>query len=351
MMPLAASTASELHHRKPHGRKILAAAASGVGDFIRRLGADAQLVFSDAGVEEERLGKPNLALDLGAYVHMMESASRRTENDNFGLNFGQQFKPEDLGLIGGIALASPTLGAAVANLAELFPYHQQVTQTRLTREAQRWRLEYRILDGCIVERRQDAELTLGMFVNIFRHCLGSRWAPIAVYCEHIKPRNWREHERVFGAPVHFGQHTNAIVFSSQELSRCMPHADLIRCHDLRSELIRVAGNVGSVSFLDALKSEIRSYLPTQDLNVASIARIMGFPRWTFQRRLGECGVSFTELVESVRRELADLYIRQPYVVVTDVAMVLGYSELSALSRAFRRWYGMSPQQLREGLRS
>jgi AraC-like DNA-binding protein len=330
-----------------HERKVLAAAASGIKEFIGRQGADAEQVFVDAGIEEKSLGDPQVALDLGAYVDMMEAAARRTGNDNFGLGFGSQFKPQMLGLIGGIALASPSLGAAVSNLAELFPYHQQATRTRLTRDSRFFRLEYRILDGRIIERRQDTELTLGMFINVFRHCLGPRWTPDCVYCEHVRPESWHEHERVFGAPVHFGERTNAILFRGDEMSRRMPEADLLRLDHLRGELIRVAGNVGSVSFLDAVKAEIRSSLPTKSLSVAAMADTMGLARWTFQRRLAQHGLNFSALVDLVRRDLAAVYMRQPHISVTDVAFVLGYSELSALSRAFKRWYGIYPQQLRE----
>jgi AraC-like DNA-binding protein len=327
-------------------RNILAAAAYGVHDFISQHGVDPQQVLSDAGVEGRLLENPKVALDLGSYVDMMELAAARTGNDNFGLRFGLQFKPERLGLIGGIAVASPSLGGAVANLAELFPYHQQATETRLVRDDQFLRLEYRILDGRIVERRQDAELTLGMFVNVFRHCLGSHWAPCEVHCEHLKPEGWREHERAFDAPVHFGQRTNAIIFRDWDLSRRMPQGDLHRLGQLRNELIGVAGGTGAVSFLDKLKGEIRSRLPAEAMSITAVADAMGLPRWTFQRRLAEYGLNFSDLVDLVRRELAAIYIRQHHVAVTDIAFALGYSELSALSRAFRRWYGASPQQLR-----
>ena len=63
------------------------------------------------------------------------------------------------------------------------------------------RLEYRIVAPQIVERRQDAELSLGMFMNVIRECCGTRWAPEEVHFEHPKPAAAREHEAAFGAPV------------------------------------------------------------------------------------------------------------------------------------------------------
>lgn len=329
-------------------RNILAAAANGVRSFIAHQGGDADLVFTRVGVDESRLTDPKLALDLGAYVGMMEEAAAQTGNDNFGLWYGQQFKPGMLGLIGEVALASPTLGAAVANLAELFPYHQQATETRFAREGDLLRLEYRILDGRILSRRQDAELTMGMFANVFRACLGPDWTPEEVHCEHPRPEAWKEHERAFDAPIHFGQRTNAIVFRDRDLDRPMPGADLARLTRLRDELIRVAGGTGALGFLDRVKGEVRSRLPDGNPVVEEVAEAIGMARWTLQRRLADAGLSYSDVVDLVRRDLACLHLRQPHVAVAEIGFMLGYSEVSAFSRAFRRWTGLSPQAFRNG---
>ena len=93
---------------------------------------------------------------------------------NFGLWFGNDFKPRDLGLIGYAAVSSPTLGAALENFVNLFAYHQQSTHMAIADAGNGLiRLEYRIDVPDIVARRQDAELSLGMFLNIIRECFGT----------------------------------------------------------------------------------------------------------------------------------------------------------------------------------
>ena len=198
-------------------------------------------------------------------------------------------------------------------------------------------------------RRQDAELTLGMVVNVFRHCLGPSWAPEEVHCEHPKPEGWREHESAFAAPVYFGQRTNAVIFRNDGLTRRMPHANLRKLNLLCDEIVQVGGGTGVVSLLDQVKGEIRSRLPDGLPYVETIADALGIPRWTLQRRLADYGVSFSDAVDLVRRELAERHIRQAYVSIVEIADILGYSELSAFSRAFRRWFGLSPQKYREAL--
>ena len=334
--------------RESGQRNVLAAAACGVADFISGHGGDAARVMGQAGVSDRALGDPLLALDLGDYCAMMELAAAETRHDNFGLWFGQQFQPRALGLIGEIALASPTLGAAVENVATLFPFHQQATETRLAKDGDLLRLEYRILDGRIMERRQDAELTMGMFANVFRACLGPAWAPEEVHFEHLRPLEWRQHEQAFDAQVHFGQRTNCVVFRDTHLHRRMPDGDLARATRLRDQLTALVGNTGAAPFLERVRAEIRSRLADGYPHVEDVAEALDVPRWTLQRRLGDHGTSFSEAVESVRRDLAALYVRQRHIPLSDVADLLGYSELSAFSRAFRRWFDMAPISWRDG---
>ena len=337
--------------RTRNQRHVLAAAATGFRDFIGRNGGNAEQIFSSVGVEEQELDNLNLALDLGAYVSMMELAAAQTGNENFGLWYGQQFQPEMLGLIGGVAIASPTLEVALTNLAKLFPYHQQATEVRFISDGRLMQLQYRILDGGIVERRQDAELTLGMFINVFRHCLGSQWAPEEIHCEHPKPDGWRDHEAAFAAPVYFGQRTNAIVFRSDVLQHRMRNGNVHRLTQLCGKLVQVGAGTAVVSLLDQVKGEIRSRLPDGPPYIETIADALVIPRWTLQRRLADYGLSFSDIVDLVRRELAERYIRQSTVTIAEVADILGYSELSAFSRAFRRWFELSPQQFRTILRT
>lgn len=341
--------AKVLHSRDHSQRSVLAAATTGFTDFLARNGGGAERVLARAGMAEDQLTDINCPVDLASYVRMMELAASDTGNDNFGLWFGQQFKPEMLGLIGAIAIASPTLGAALANVARYFPYHQQATHTAFVRHNAFFSLEYRIIDGSILERRHDAELTLGMLANVFRHCLGTQWAPEQVHFEHPKPAKWRDHAHAFGARVHFGQPTNRLIFRGVSLHERMPTGDLHRAGLLGDQLIRISGGTGTLSLLDHVKGEIRSRLPGGVPDIESIADAVGLQRWTLQRRLADYGLTFSGVVDQVRRELAERHMRQRYVPAMEISDLLGYSELSAFSRAFRRWFGVSPQQYRSRL--
>jgi len=329
-------------------RNVLAAATTGFSEFTVRNGGVPERILCRVGVRENQLTNLNEPIDLGSYVRMLEVAAVDTGNDNFGLWYGQQFKPEFLGLIGAVAICSPTLGAALANMARFFPYHQQATHTAFSCQGEFARLEYQIMDGSILNRRQDAELTLGMFANVLRHCLGPAWTPEVVQFEHPMPGEWREHRQAFAAPVLFGQRTNAMIFRSDRLRQLMPQGNLRRANACGQELMKISGDAGALSLLNRVKGEIRHYLPEGVPSIESVADSVGMPRWTLQRRLGNYGLSFSDVIDLVRRELAETHVRQSFTRLNDISEILGYSELSAFSRAFRRWFGVSPQRYRVG---
>jgi AraC-like DNA-binding protein len=86
-------------------------------------------------------------------------------------------------------------------------------------------------------------------------------------------------------------------------------------------------------------------ITTHHPNIEGVARALGTSPRTLQRRLLEEGTSFRDVVEEVRAELARRYLGER-VALHDVAFRLGYAEVSAFLRAFKRWTGMTPTQFR-----
>ena len=327
---------------------VLASSATGIVNWIERYHGDVDRIFGHAGISPEMAGSPTLVLGLNSFCRLFEESARLTHNDNFGLWFGNKFEPRDLGLWGYAAVSAPTLGVALRTLVELFPLHQQSSSMRLMTDAQGLlRLEYRIEAGEILDRRQDAELTLGQLANLIRECLGTHWAPEEVHFEHPKPEGWREHERAFSAPCFFSQPTNALIFKPQCLSANMPARDLRLMAAMRQCLLQLSERKDvRASVTDQVRAAVRARLPEGFPALDAIATELRLPMNVIQRELHYDGVSFSGLVETTRRDLALSYLRQRQLTFSEIAFLLGYSELSAFSRAVRRWTGASPRRLR-----
>lgn len=337
---------SSLPGAHPH-QGVLSAAASGLDAFITEHGGDLDRVLGRAGVDPEQLVHPTMSLALPNYCQVLEEAARQTGCEHFGLRYGEQFKPQALGLLGYVGLCSPTLEAALANFAAAFPFHQHDTLIQLVDAGDCYRFDYRITHAAIHERRHDAELTMGMAMNLVRHVLGPGWAPRRVLLEHSRWDNGEQHRVVFGADVAFDQPCNALVIPKSDLAgRVMPGSDPVLLMLVRDAIRQLSGLPSNDGLPTQVETEIAAQLPGGEPCLEAVALAVGLAPTTLQRRLRDHQCSFTELVERVRRQLAQRYLREGLTSVTRLAALLGYSETSAFSRAFRRWHGVSPRQWR-----
>jgi AraC-like DNA-binding protein len=185
-----------------------------------------------------------------------------------------------------------------------------------------------------------------MFCNIFYHCHGKQWTPLEIHFEHPRPLEIREHETLFGAPVFFAQPTNSIVFRQRDLDAPMPEPDSYLFSLLEPFMRGRQRRACSDDLVGVVRQKIELHFNTGDPSIKKIAAELGMSSWTLHRRLRDLNVSFHDLVRGARRELALRYVAEPHIALTEVAFLLGYSELSAFSRAFRQWTGMSPVRYR-----
>lgn len=330
---------------------VLASAATGIVEHIERRGGDIDSIFGNTGVSPAMAGSPTLPIKLACFCRLFEEAARQTGDGNFGLWFGNQFRPHDLGLWGYLAVSSPTLGAALRNIIDTFPFHQQHSLLRLApRNDGLLMLQYQIRAPDIVERRQDADLSLGMFLNIFRECLGRGWTPETVYFEHPRPLDAEQHEAAFGAPACFSQPANALVFRPEVLKQPMPRRDPKMTAMMRACLEALGSKADDFEPLtDRVRMAVRTRLPDGWPSLEAISEDLRLSPAGIQRELARIGLTYKGLVQAVRRELALSYLRQRHLPLSEIAFLLGYSELSAFSRAMRRWTGRSPKSVRNRL--
>jgi len=330
--------------------RVLVSAADGVLDLISNNRGDADSILGRASIDVDDLSNASNEIRLDQFCQLFHEAAKQTKNDNFGLHFGNSFQPKQLGAIGYVAISSPTLAAALANMEAYFPAHQGQSSFGLIQENDILWLSYRIFDPRINNRRQDAELSLGMFLNVLRNALGKTWTPLEVRFEHARPDGATEHELFFGAPVKFNRRTNAIAFRQKDLTAKMPGLDpylFAVVEQLLQSRCALRGN--PEEFATVVRNQIKLNLGDAAPGIADISTILGVDERTFQKQLVEHGLTFHHLLQAARNELAIHYMRDPDVPLTDIAMCLGYSELSAFSRAFRSWTGMSPREYRSAI--
>ena len=329
---------------------VMAAAAQGVAERIAAAGIDPAEVLQEAGLRHDDILDPTRRIGLSEYCRVFEVAARRTQLASFGLEFGSAFLPQQLGLLGYLAISAPTLGQALRKFALYLPVHQQATYLAVSgRSDGTAAVEYAIVDGSIRERRQDAEVSIAMLLGLFRHSLGVRWAPQAVHLMHPRPDGRTRYEELLGVRPLFDQTGNRIVFRRSELDCPMPRQDERLMRLLEAELRKQLPAVPpGIDVLTLARHQIACALENGEVELGAIAAQCGLQPWTLKRRLKDRDMTFQDLVAQTRYELAVGQLSRG-VPITRVATALGYSEVSAFSRAFRHWTGQSPRKfLSEG---
>lgn len=339
--------------------EILAAAASGVESAITASAVRPARVFELAGVDPARVSDPDLRLDLVDYCRLMETAANETGDGLFGAHFGRSFTALNFKAVGALAVSSAHLEGGLRALAHSYSWIQENSRVELTLDYGMALLEYQICDGRILARQQDAELTIAAFCALIRHAVGPAWRPREIHFEHGAGAARREYQRVFGTSVFFDQPTNAMVIEARSLSTPMarpdPDAFDRAARFLHRRLAADSPPAGPDrrpldAELGAISYVIESQCRAADINIGAVARRMGLTVHGLRRRLKALHAPFDELVSGVRQRLAIHYVDETDRSMTEIALLLGYSELSAFSRAFKSWTGTGPTYHRRVVR-
>ena len=334
------------HH--PQSTTVMASVVPAFVSFISDKNVESEEIFERSAINSDVLNDPNQPISLSAFLNAIDISAQITEIKNFGLCFGNQYPPESLGLLGYIGLSSDTLGEALLNMSRYFPEFQTHSTVKVSHIQNKIILEYGLLDGSIVSRRHDAELTLGTFLNVMRRALGSYWAPLEVHFNHGRPDFWQEHEKAFQTEVRFEQRRNAIIFNASDWSRPMPGADphLLLIAQKTLNTLKLSSLV-HYTVAERVRSEIVEVIFTNTPRIEYVAERLGLPTWTLSRQLKYEGYTFTGLFETVRRDLARYYLENSTISISKLAELLRYTETSSFTHAFTRWFEVSPKRWRE----
>jgi len=102
-----------------------------------------------------------------------------------------------------------------------------------------------------------------------------------------------------------------------------------------------------LNLVNSTREQIASRLPSGDPILDEVAEALSLTARVLQNRLKESGTTFKEVVDEVRKQLSISYLSEEGVPLIDVAFLLGFSEQSSFSRAFKRWMGKSPMEYRK----
>ena len=152
---------------------------------------------------------------------------------------------------------------------------------------------------------------------------------------------------LFGCPVQFASVSSELVFDARELALPVRNANSGLAAVLDRHMQDVLDRLPHTDeFVHRVHQVVAKALHGGNATLAATARALHTSTRTVQRRLRESGTSHRQVVDTVRRELAERLVVAGRLSVTEIAFLVGFSEVSGFRRTFKRWTGVSPSEMR-----
>jgi AraC-like DNA-binding protein len=329
---------------------ISLAATTGLIESMAAADIDVDNVLRAAGLDRALLSQSEGFIATAAFALVLEEAARASGDSCFGLRFGERFEPKDIGALTYVVLNSPTVGAAMQDAIRYVRIHNRGATVWLTKEGRYGHLRYTLGGSEVDSRHHHNEFSMTVALKVLRAIAGPQWIPHEVQFAHRAPDETSEHRRVFGCESRFGCPFNAIAFEEDLLERPVAVADRRLYRILKQHVEHVLTETPAGNDLHtAVRRTIAELMAQGPPNLTHVARALSMTPRTLERRLREHGLAFREVVSEMRRALALEYLADGDRILAEIAFLLGYSEVSAFNRAFKRWTGSSPSQYRASL--
>ncbi|MCA9625661.1 MAG: AraC family transcriptional regulator, partial [Myxococcales bacterium] len=280
-----------------------------------------------------------------------------TGEECVGLRCASRFDIEVWGGYGLAVRASSTVRETVENANRHLRLLHDAAQFRLVEEGLRSRIVYEYVGTELRPGLQGAALMLVGTVELYRRLIVSRWAPICATFEAGAPADRAPYDEVFGVPVHFGQEENAIVLDAAVLDEPLlsgdPGLSAMYRAQAEEELARRRDRVdddGGRALLERLRATLRASLGEGDVSIDVVAKRLAMSARTLQRRLRAADTTYQLVLDQIRHEMT-LALLKAGTRIDDAPLLLGYSDMTAFRRAFKRWTNKTPRELQREQRS
>lgn len=334
-------------------RRPLTVSAALSGKFIQYAasrGLDPKTLLHLVGIGPEEARDPERRVPLAAHNELWAHVARALDDPGLPVHMAQQMRIEDFHVMG---FAISTSRGTREALDRLCRYNV------LFIDGGRWELNPASAKGLAsLEIVRSSTFSLGerlllesgvaTCLSCFRQCSGNDFAPARVTFRHPAPRDLSAHQRFFRCPVEFSSQTDGYWFAADLLDATQrTYNPALSAFFARyaEELRRAALETDSTT--DRVRDAIARDLASGEPSMAAVAKHLGMSERSLRRHLSDEGTSFRDMVEDVRRRTAETLLREGKVTLPDVAFLLGFSDVSTFTRAFKRWCGVPPGKFRE----
>ena len=326
---------------------VRARALTGFAELVGELGGNVDGLLRDVGLTRQMLIRPEATISMSGAVTLLENAAAQLAAPDFGLRLAQRQDYSALGPIALIARRADTVGNALVAIARNLPYHVARTSLRMEAgpgEGLIW-LRYELPSGICGAQRQSVEMCCLLLIQTLRMLMGGTGAGWRVVFAHPVGMPLARYRDIFDCEVTCQHSGHGVIIPEilleQVLDSGNPHIR-VAVERFVTHLIRR----NPLDLVQQIEELIARQLANGGCSLAGIAQQLAMNERTLQRRLEAQQIRFSDILDRVRQRQAHEFLAQPALPLSEIAILLGYSEQRSLSRACQRWFGNTPAALR-----
>jgi len=318
---------------------IIATWIKAIGRALDAAGLSGAALLAEAGFDLEDLESPTARCPLVNNTRLWQLAVAATQDPAFGLKVASHIKHTTFHALSYGLAASSTLEEAFERLRR----YCHVASDAVSYEFARCSGGYELIinpTGPIADESMD--MLVAAHLRMCRSLSGRDFSPLSIELQRSAPARVEDFQRLLRAPLIFGARRNRLLFDRDSIERVLDggNPELARYSDVIAlqYLTRIERDDIQARVREALLRRLEGSEPSQE----EIAEQLYMSARTLQRKLGDSGTTYKELLDDTRRALALAYLSAPQHSVNEITYRLGFSSGSCFTRAFRRWTGQSP---------
>lgn len=331
---------------------VRASVLVGFDQLLAEQGSGVEDLYIRSGLPPPSDIEPEGDLPIDAVTRLMEAAAVKFSDPCIGLSWAESFPVGGTGLFYYLFANERNVGQGLHVLARYAVLLRQPFQVHFDEDADGGLLWWRWPSSLTGSTTQYGSFALGLTVLRIKRVLGPNWFPVFAELQGDQLRCLQKVKSIFGKNVLFNSDRNAIRLDLEALQRPMPHADtrlqpILR--QLGEQMIAELPAAGDISA--CTRDAILDLLPEGRATLDQVAECLGISPRTLQSRLAQKDTTFEQLLNATLKLRAEFLIRSTDFSMTDIAMLLGFSELSAFTRAAKTWFKMPPSAYRQKIKS
>ncbi|MFQ3200941.1 MAG: AraC-like DNA-binding protein [Zhongshania sp.] len=313
----------------------------------KTLGADLDQLVSEVGIKPVETDSDQ-RVPVADLFSLYDCVARSTNNPDIGLYVGRIDYINLLNLQLYACSGCRTFKEYLNVMPSVLRIVGDIGEVKVRRHEQFIRLDWQPLEEATYSQRYLSDSSLGVAAAIVNSVCVQPIPVRAAHFTYARPQDLTLLRQQFGDNLKFDQPVSSLYLDLACLGYPLIGLNAGWGQVLAQPIRHLfEENSTSSDFVIALRKTLLRLLPSGDMGVDKVAAALNISRRTLQRRLAEQGTQFLQILKELRAELAQQYLADERLSITDIAFLLGYMDQSSFSAAFRGWYDVSPRDFRK----